>query len=512
MCVIPSERCDGLRHCPKGDDEWLCDVTCPSGCTCIGLSYLCSDGGFSRLPMDLPPNLRKLDLTGNTIDLRENDLDQFSNLGELILGKNGIRNISAYQFSSLYNLYKLDLSNNQLTVIKKDTFYGLQNLRILVLSGNMHLTTLQAGSFIGLSRLPSLRLRDLGILDIEVGTFKGLKAIRQLDISQNDIGKLPEDVFQELGKLTDLNISHNPNLVMTRSILGDLLALQFLQSDHFKHCCFVGDRLPEENCLPKRDELSSCEDLMRRDILKAFLWILGLMALLCNAFVLFWRGREKTNVYGFSVLNLAAADFIMGVYMVTLAVVDAYYRGVYIEYADEWRQSWVCQLLGVLNTISSEASVFMLCVISADRFYNIVFPFKAMRTASSALGRAKIVMVFVWSFAFTLAIIPVLPFRYFEGGYYSRSGMCISIHLTNEYAPGWQFSVAIFHGLNFMSFVFIFLSYAYMYKVVVDSQSSTGKQMGKARASEAEVKLARRITLVVATDFLCWVPINIMGT
>ena len=511
MCIIPSERCDGLRHCPKGDDEWLCDVTCPSGCTCIGLSYLCSDGGFSRLPTDLPPNLRKLDLTGNTIDLRGNDLDQFSNLGELILGKNGIRNISAYQFSSLYNLYKLDLSNNQLTVLERDVFSGLRNLQYLFLNGNMYLQKIRAGAFVGLSIIPTLMLNNLAIDYIEPGAFEGLYSIRQLDLSENYLERLPEKIFKELEKITYLNVSHNPNLVMTRSILDDLLALQFLQSDHFKYCCFVGDRLPEESCLPKRDELSSCEDLMRRDILKAFLWILGLMALVCNAFVLFWRGREKTNVYGVSVLNLAAADFIMGVYMVTLAVVDAYYRGVYIEYADEWRQSWGCQLLGVLNTISSEASVFMLCVISADRFYNIVFPFKAMRTASSALGRAKIVMVFVWSFAFTLAIIPVLPFRYFEGGYYSRSGMCISIHLTNEYAPGWQFSVAIFHGLNFMSFMFIFLSYAYMYKVVVDSQSSTGKQMGKARASEAEVKLARRITLVVATDFLCWVPINIMG-
>ena len=71
---------------------------------------------------------------------------------------------------------------------------------------------------------------------------------------------------------------------------------------------------------------------------------------------------------------VSVADSFMGLYMIILAAVDLYYRGDYIEHAHEWTGSTLCQILGVLNTFSSEASVMTLAVISGDRFYKIVFP------------------------------------------------------------------------------------------------------------------------------------------
>lgn len=507
FCIEVTQVCDGQRHCPLGDDEIMCDVTCPAGCECIGHTFSCPWSNISAITQSFPRSLRRLDLTGNRVTPTEYDLQSFASLGELLLAWNGIDELQPFSFSSLVNLYTLDLSYNKLTVLEQNTFAGLNRLSSLNLVGNFELIQIERGAFIGLTMLTGLDLHGLAIEDLAVEAFIGMPALNYLNLSTNDILDLPFKVFTGLSKITSLNLTDNPGDNYKRAVFDDLLSLAYFQSDHFKYCCFVSDRVSEENCLPKRDELSSCEDLMRRTILQAFLWILGLLALICNAFVLVWRSREKMNVYGFSVFNLAVADFLMGLYMVTLASVDTYYRGVYIEYADSWRQSWLCQILGFLNTIASEASVFILCLISGDRFYNIVFPFKAMKSGKGGLGKIKYIMAGVWFLAFFLAVLPIFPLEYFEGGYYSRSGMCISIHLTNEYSPGWEFSVAIFHGLNFSCFMFIFMSYAYMYHVVVaSSRSSSGK-----RASDAEIKLARRITLVVATDFLCWVPINIMG-
>ena len=508
FCIESIQRCDGERHCPHGDDELLCNVTCPSGCLCYGNTFLCVDVGLTQFPNELPISLRKLDMTGNFLQVKQENISAFIFLGELLLQNNNIETLDPYTFSYQSNLYRLDLSQNLITKLRQNTFFGLSNLKVLLLHGNSQLVMIEAGAFVGLSSLPLLELKELSLTSLDAKAFIGMPFLRNLDLSVNKLRSLPSGQFEGLEQLKILNVSGNPEISMMRSVLDVLQGLQFLQSDSFKYCCFVSDRVPEENCLPERDELSSCEDLMRRDILKAFLWILGLMALLCNAFVLIWRIREKFTVYSFSVLNLAAADLLMGIYMVTLAIVDIYYRGVYIEYAEEWTQSWLCQVLGFTNTLSSEASVFMLCLISGDRFYNIVFPFKALSSGKSGLGKSKYVMAGVWFIAFLLAVIPLFPFEYFKGGYYSRSGMCISIYLTNEKTPGWEFSVFIFHFLNFFSFMFIFMSYAYMYRVVVaSSRSSTGK----AKASEAEIKLAQRMTLVVATDFLCWVPINIMG-
>ena len=54
----------------------------------------------------------------------------------------------------------------------------------------------------------------------------------------------------------------------------------------------------------------------------------------------------------------------------------------------------------------------------------------------------------------------------FQGQFYSRSSVCVSLHITEEATPGWEYSVAIFHGLNFFTFVFILLAYSYMYNII----------------------------------------------
>ncbi len=82
----------------------------------------------------------------------------------------------------------------------------------------------------------------------------------------------------------------------------------------------------------------------------------------------------------------------------------------------------------------------------------------------------------------------------------------MTIHLTNEEVPGWEYSVAIFHGLNFSIFICIFISYSYMYYFIKDSGSATA-QIQKKR----ELAAAKKMTLIVITDFCCWIPINIMG-
>ena len=63
VCVHPSWLCDGVPHCPQGDDEWLCDrpSTCPPGCRCQGLAFVCP----RPFPVHGFPHLRYLDASGS---------------------------------------------------------------------------------------------------------------------------------------------------------------------------------------------------------------------------------------------------------------------------------------------------------------------------------------------------------------------------------------------------------------------------------------------------------------
>jgi len=53
----------------------------------------------------------------------------------------------------------------------------------------------------------------------------------------------------------------------------------------------------------------------------------------------------------------AAADFIMGVYLLLIGSTDVVYRDQYNRYALSWMDSWCCQTAGFLAVLSCEAWV-----------------------------------------------------------------------------------------------------------------------------------------------------------
>lgn len=139
----------------------------------------------------------------------------------------------------------------------------------------------------------------------------------------------------------------------------------------------------------------------------------------------------KFQVHSFLIKNLAFGDFLMGTYLLIIAIVDWKYRGTYSVHDSEWRSSSWCSLAGFLSTFSSELSVFTLTgnlfkkknvisvtntwfihrlfaylVITLDRFLVIIFPF---RTHRLEMRRTRFLMMAGWVLAAIISIVP-LPF------------------------------------------------------------------------------------------------------
>ncbi|XP_070571404.1 relaxin receptor 2-like [Ptychodera flava] len=108
-----------------------------------------------------------------------------------------------------------------------------------------------------------------------------------------------------------------------------------------------------------------------------------------------------------------------------------------------------------------------------------------------------------------ISLLPLTGIPYFGDNYYGRSPVCLSLHLTNESSPGWEYSVVIFLFLNLLSFTVIFACYVFMYMQIrlVSKASSVNS---RARQKES-VTIAKRMAVIVLTDFFCWVPISVMG-
>ena len=276
---------------------------------------------------------------------------------------------------------------------------------------------------------------------------------------------------------------------------------------------------------------------MQNQVLRVFMWLLGTSALVGNIYVLAHRGKEKAKgpiqaKQSLMIANLAMSDCIMGFYMLILASVDIYYGDEYFIHSDQWRTSLLCRIESFLSLLSCEASVFFLTLISIDRFLCLVFPFGKVQLHKKS---AKIAITVLWITALILALVPSLlagP----DSDFYDLSDVCIglplitrpasysiqssdvggatagaersfSLSVPNEFQPAWFFSIAIFLGLNLVCFLVIFLCYVtisinvYMVKKRVQVQTNHDEQ----------VKMTIKMAAIVGTDFICWVPIVIMG-
>ncbi len=313
-------------------------------------------------------------------------------------------------------------------------------------------------------------------------------------------------------------MTHSTPLLHRRSSGGglQLLIKQFSftlrHSDKYVYCCMIQDLQTVIECLPEADQFSSCEDLIRVKVLRVFIWLLGISALLGNVFVIVTRFKssregalqsEAARVQATIVSHLAIADCLMGIYMMIVAFADTYYRNRYAQFAEEWQTSFLCKLAGFLSMLSSEASVFFMCVISVDRFLRIVFPFGRFKMKPFA---AKVVIAIVWLSTGLISLIPVLVRGYFGDEFYGRSTVCLALPLTFDRPAGWQYSVAIFLFVNL--FAFIGMSFCYI-AIYISVKFASKRLRHKSRSEESQ--LAIWMAFVVVSDLCCWMPIIIMG-
>ena len=504
VCLHVTHVCDGWSQCPQHDDEHFCDLTCPGACVCHGHSYLCRH----KLTLSQYPRLRFLYASGSGIqpgDLISNTMLIFLNLARCQL--------THFGKSSFPNLHTLDLSFNYLKSVNSTDLNKFPRLTSLSVAGNPIVSLFDAEENLTASTFLFLLTMDLSFVEmreIDPSVLHLFPKLESLNLSHCHVHQVQGQGFQSLSSLQVLDVRRCPLTSIPKSLFQGLGNLQHVFADSFKVCCPA--TLPVgfvvSQCLAPRDEISSCDALLRSDLYRFSLAVFATLATVGNAMTLVLRvsvlrGKHQSG-YTVFVTHLCVSDFLMGAYLVIIGVADRSYLNMYLWNESSWRSSTTCKLAGFLSLLSSEVSATIICLITVDRFLVVQLPFSRLRFEwrSAQLG-----CLVLWTMGTVLAAVPLLPATS-SWHFYSQTGICIPLPVTRQDFPGHDYAFALMIIFNFFLFLLISAGQLVVY-TSVRSQSMAEQDNSDRRSKDLAV--ARRLFTVVVSDFLCWFPIGLLG-
>ena len=329
-----------------------------------------------------------------------------------------------------------------------------------------------------------------------------------------------------------------------------------------------------------RDFFDECGDvcslasrnLLQSAFLKVFAWLSGILAALLNLTVIITSIGETFNAQSLRnrmdktlILLVAVGDLLMGVYLLSIAAVDAYFSERYCKEKFIWLTSAYCNILGALSTLGSQLSLFSMAALGVSRITNIskLVP-EDPSTVKSKMKLSATVMVLLIT-SLTIALLPLIPqfedffvnglhydgvtlftgmvdkethhrvLQSYNGGYrkqhiswktvrrmvgemfskdyggitgtkvefYGSDSVCIFKYLVTKNDPQHVFSLAIL-TMNFLCFLLVTTCYTIIQCYVVNRSSAAVSNVSSTR--RRDLKLQTKVSIIIGTDFLCWIP------
>lgn len=149
-----------------------------------------------------------------------------------------------------------------------------------------------------------------------------------------------------------------------------------------------------------------------------------------------------------------------------------------------------CQTAGFFGVLSSELSVYTLTVITLERNYAITHAMHLNKRLS--LRHAAYIMSAGWAFSALMAVLPIIGVSD-----YRKFAVCLPF----ETDGGGLAYVIFIMFINGVAFLILMGCYLKIYCAIRGSQAWNSN----------DSRIAKRMALLVFTDFLCWAPIAFLS-
>ncbi|KRZ06462.1 Follicle-stimulating hormone receptor [Trichinella zimbabwensis] len=454
-------------------------------------------------------SLITLDLSCNKIDHVAGDAFKNSRVNILKLNNNPIVDFAVQTFALMKELKQLDLSNTLLRSLPND---GFETVQMINLQRTPSLKQLPS-----IFSFPNLRIAKFTyahhccpfqIIKSEIYKEKILNFCKD-QIKLQSSSSVQKALISKRSKSTvtiynsswgSSKFQETPNSAKkSRKKSPTSTSIKWFKQPAYMNMCIreqLLSTLEMIECTPNPDALNPCEDVAGTILVRIFIWIVGLGTIFGNFFVLLLFFTHRDGLYigvtTFFMTNLAIADFCMGVYLVILAVEDAKTAGSYYNFALDWQTGSGCKIAGFFTVFSSELSVVTMVLISLEIWYNTRSSFYGFKFQLKAAFSAELL---AWCIAIIFATLPI-----FNVNTYAATSICLPVKSDTLPEKIYLISLLTF---NAVAFLYITFNYIHIYLMV--------SGVGWPKLHTQDWKMARKLAILIATNFLCWAPIILFG-
>ncbi len=485
-CIHFMSICDGIPDCPQMEDEFMCDLPlhCPKSCTCFLYALSCHRTHISTEFFLATKNYSLFMLkSSQQTGANENTVKMLNPIiwhTIFVWQDSNLSMICLKSFVSSATLEKIDYRSNQVSSLTEYCFSGFPNLR-------------------------DLTMKDNKISMMQNKAFSGLSKLAKLDLSLNCITTLESMALKDL-EIDFLNFSAN-NLAQIDSQIIHSLRIQHTETQDYRMCCLLSHK--NTVCTARPIWPQSCEVMLHSQAIKvitfaeivsvAFLNIFAIGKSFCD-----YHQEIILKAYALNVLFMNFNDFLFGSYILALFSADIKYGSLYVLYVDQWLSSFTCKSLGLLYTMLVLNSNYFLTLITTSRFFAIKYPFN-----SYFKGVKNMFYVICSGICchLILSLCVMFSYEWMEQQHQMPSSTCLYFGETTHSITIKVTTITI-ATLQMLNLCFIVVVYFYILSEV--QKAASCDILIQNRMLQAEKNVRNQAVLVGMSNVLCWVPSSII--
>ncbi|KAL3887974.1 hypothetical protein ACJMK2_000359 [Sinanodonta woodiana] len=232
-------------------------------------------------------------------------------------------------------------------------------------------------------------------------------------------------------------------------------------------------------------------------VLYGLITIFGLLGnILTIAGILLHKSNRGITKY--LILNLAVADLLYVMFCVPFKAIYA------VLHSWPLGDSW-CRIHTYLEYVCYFASMYILVLVSLDRYIALVHPIRAIPLRTKRNG--CIALIALWS----LLILGNIPFIFIATEVNINSGSVEErMVCTLNFKNGTVAAICLFMFAYMLPMIVLCVLYGHMLKVFLTEKSSTGQNNGNQIRLHANKSVTKMVLLVVTVFAVCWMPLQVI--